>query len=118
MLVDFTLLAVVECFFTDFFVLLVAGVLLVVALAVFDAGAGAGVVCAANETPAMANVMVRPMIVEIVFVIVLFVLWEALVLFASVYIDDVHYEPALNALLITVHPGFGPIRLAFPAVTL
>jgi hypothetical protein len=69
-------------------VLLLDGVVLVVVLLVvadFDAGAGAvcDAVCAANETPAMANVMVRPMIVEVIFVIVLFVLWEARVLFAS-----------------------------------
>jgi hypothetical protein len=84
LLVDFTLAELaVECFFTDFFVLLVAGALLVVALA--DFVAVAEVVCA-NETPAMANVMVRPMIAVIVLVIVLFVLFlEALVLFASVY---------------------------------
>jgi hypothetical protein len=70
--------------FTCFLVPLVdAGVLdtvlveeaaLVVAVAAgFTAGAG---VCAANETAAIARVMVKPMIVETVFVIVLSVLFR------------------------------------------
>ena len=52
----------------------------------------------------MANVMVRPMIVETVFVIVVFVLFGSVYFFASVSIDESHYEPALNALLIPFHP--------------
>lgn len=99
------------CFLAPaFFVLLLA-----VELAVADVlatgalaglAAGAGVVCAASETPAIANVMVRPMIVEAVLVIVVSVLFGSACLFASDYIDDSVYEPAVKAMLITVHPVY------------
>jgi len=82
--VAFTLAVDFACF--AFLVLLTVDVLLAVVLVAAAFGAGAGVACAANETPAIANVMVRPMIAEAVFVIFLSVLFsEALILFASVY---------------------------------
>jgi len=79
--VDFTL-EEAECFFMDFFVPLAA----VGAVAEeVEAGAFAGAaVCAKSETPASAIVIVSPMIVFFIVVI----LWEALVFFASVLIDD------------------------------
>jgi len=70
-------LAFVECFFaTVDFVLLLVVLVAEAVLAAF--GAGAGVVCPANETPAIASVMVIPMIAETVLFIVLFVLCEKL----------------------------------------
>jgi hypothetical protein len=66
----------VEVFFVaDFFVLLVP-VALVAATLLAAFGAGAGVVCPARETPASANVMVKPRIAETVLFIVLFFLCE------------------------------------------
>ena len=66
----------VEVFFVaDFFVLLVP-VALVAATLLAAFGAGAGVVCPAKEIPAIASVMVIPMIAETVLFIVLFFLCE------------------------------------------
>jgi hypothetical protein len=73
LLVDFDL-ELVEFLLPDFLVLLVEVVLLVVAVLVFGAVVGAAGVVWASEAPARAKVIVRPRIVEIVFVIVLFVL--------------------------------------------
>jgi hypothetical protein len=64
------------CFLTaDFLVLLAAVEVLAEAMAA-GFGAGVGVVCAANEAAARASVMVKPMMVETVFVIVLSVLFS------------------------------------------
>ena len=82
--VDFTL-EEAECFFMDFFVPLAAAVGAVAEEVEAGAFAGAGAaVCAKSETPASAIVIVSPMIVFFIVVI----LWEALVFFASVLIDD------------------------------
>ncbi len=76
--VDFA--AFFAAFFVPFFaVLLVAEAVLVVAEDVAGFAAGAGVVCAPKEMPAIANAMVRLMIVEVVLVIFVSVLFlEAL----------------------------------------
>lgn len=63
--------AVVDLACFAFVLLVVDVVVLAVAELVAGFGVGAGVACAANETPAIANVMVRPMIAETVFVIIL-----------------------------------------------
>ena len=74
--VDLAFAVLLECFFVDFLVLFTADVVLAVAVAAAGFGAGAGVACAANEAAAMASVMVRPTIVETVFVIFLSVLFR------------------------------------------
>ncbi len=61
----------VECFFDAVFLTLLLPVALVAEAVLAAFGAGAEVVCAAKDTPASANVIVMPRIVEIVFVIVL-----------------------------------------------
>jgi hypothetical protein len=67
-----------ECFFAVDFVVLAAGavfdaVLAAGVVAAFDAGAG--VPCAANDTPAIASARVMPMILEAAFFIFLSVLF-------------------------------------------
>ena len=65
--------AALACFFAAFAFLWVFTLLDAEAVAA-GLAAGAGVACAANEMPAIANEMARPMIAEVVFVMVLSVL--------------------------------------------
>jgi hypothetical protein len=85
------------CFFTpDFLVVLFVDEV----LTVFELEAAAGAVCANNDAPASASVIVIPIIA---FFIVFFSFSKPHVSFASVSIDDSDNEPAVNALLIPVH---------------
>ena len=67
-----------SAFFTAFFVAFFS-VVLVAEAVLAGLAAGAGVLCAPKETPAIANAMVRLIITEfvlVIFVSVLFVVWR------------------------------------------